>query len=58
MIITMNAQQRMQITADAKKPDSCVTAGIASIPAPTCNIFPCIWFEENYDNIMLKWIQI
>lgn len=38
MIITMNTQQRMQVTADAKKPDSCVTAGIASIPAPTCNI--------------------
>lgn len=34
----MNAQQRMQVTVDAKKPDSCVTAGIASIPAPTCNI--------------------
>jgi len=38
MIITMNAQQMMQVTVDAKKPDSCVTAGIASIPAPTCNI--------------------
>jgi len=31
----MKAQQRMQATAEARKPDSCVTAGIASIPAPT-----------------------
>lgn len=34
-VITMKAQQRMQATAEARKPDSCVTAGIASIPAPT-----------------------
>ena len=36
--ITMNNQQTMIVTADAKKPDSCVTAGIARIPAPTCDI--------------------
>jgi hypothetical protein len=34
-VTTMKAQQRMQATAEARKPDSCVTAGIASIPAPT-----------------------
>ena len=26
----------MHVNDDAKKPASCVTAGIASIPAPTC----------------------
>ena len=33
--ITMYDQQRMHITAEAKNPASCVTAGIARIPAPT-----------------------
>lgn len=31
----MYAQQKMQVIAEAKNPDSCVTAGIARIPAPT-----------------------
>lgn len=35
-ILTMYAQQKMQVIAEAKNPDSCVTAGIARIPAPTC----------------------
>jgi hypothetical protein len=34
-ILTMYAQQKMQVIAEAKNPDSCVTAGIARIPAPT-----------------------
>jgi hypothetical protein len=33
----MYNQQRMHITAEAKNPASCVTAGIARIPAP--NLF-------------------
>lgn len=31
----MKTQHTIQVTADAKNPDSCVTAGIARIPAPT-----------------------
>jgi hypothetical protein len=31
----MYNQQRMHITAEAKNPASCVTSGIARIPAPT-----------------------
>lgn len=31
----MNTQQQTQVTAEARNPASCVTAGIASIPAPT-----------------------
>jgi hypothetical protein len=31
----MYNQQEMHVTAEAKNPASCVTAGIARIPAPT-----------------------
>jgi hypothetical protein len=31
----MYNQQRMHVTVEAKNPTSCVTAGIARIPAPT-----------------------
>lgn len=34
----MNTQQPMHATAEARKPDSCVTAGIAKIPAPICKV--------------------
>lgn len=34
-IVTIKAQQTMHATAEARNPDSCVTAGIARIPAPT-----------------------
>lgn len=32
----MYNQQNMQVTEEARNPASCVTAGIASMPAPTC----------------------
>ena len=38
VIITMNNQQTMIVTTDAKKPDSYVTAGIARNLTPTCDI--------------------
>lgn len=38
-IITINIQQRKQAAAEARNPASCVTAGIARIPAP---IYPNI----------------
>jgi hypothetical protein len=35
VIVTIKTQQTMHATAEARNPDSCVTAGIARIPAPT-----------------------
>ena len=36
--ITIYVQQKTHVTAEAKNPASCVTAGIARIPAPTYGI--------------------